>query len=127
MAEETTSISFRVPLSVARQLEAGAVPGQSKGDYARQLVMAALAEPRNSALLEELLMQRTLLARLLKFVDDATRHDSRPEFRRVTSQLHDLKEGLATGVHFLLVKAAGVPAAESEEWVRNHMYSPPTD
>lgn len=125
MAEESVSISFRVPLSVARDLESKAAEGQSKGDFARQLVLAALAEPSNSALLEELQVHRTLMVRLLKFVEETTRHDHRPDFRRLADQLHDLKEGLATGVHSLLVRAGGASPDEAEEWVRTQMYSPP--
>ena len=80
MADDSPTISFRVPVSVARQLEtAGQHDKLSRNEHARRLVLNALAAPSSNELLLEIREVKQELADLGLKV--ASKHDAPPQLR----------------------------------------------
>lgn len=123
MADESQTISFRVPPGLAKQLEdEGAKDGLSRNEHARKLVIAAMAGPTTVDLLTELQeLKSSLLASAAFRIADRTKTVT--EMTRLDRSLEELRQAFATGVACLLVQAANVEQEEAEAWVRTNMFS----
>lgn len=127
MAENSQSISFHVPAGIARQLDEAGLkesPSLSGHEYARKILLAALAAPSPQELLSEIQdTKRLIMAAVLAKgqTPSNNRGEYAPDFKRLLKELLNLRFATASGVAAILAQAGGVQPKEAEAWVRQNI------
>jgi precorrin-4 methylase len=130
MPDVTQTISFRVPASIAKQLEeAGAIERLSRNEYARDLVLKALNSPSLHAVVAELHELKEATRGLARATngDSATLgslRDISQQGDELKSSIDQLAESLAMGVTGLLSAAGNLDVEQAQAWVAQYLRTP---
>ena len=124
--EDNETVSFRLRHAVKKEHEVRKILDEARGDesiheYARRVVMAAVASDRN---LSEMKVEMAALGEEVKELRTAgaqDRTDWEKKFAEVMKALGLLRGDVATAARALLTAAGKVEPDEAEEWVMDNL------
>lgn len=113
MAEQSEQISFRIPKEIAQRLDQ-ARGKESRGTYAREMLIAGFDDTSMSELREEVERLRVAVAEL--------EERCRTDIRSVDETVSQLRADLATAVVAILVtQGDSVPQGKAQSWAEKNL------